>query len=168
VRRFVAALAVAMGVTVVLSGTAAARGVPQSSGDYCAVNLDTGAVACVDDAADADSAKAEVLGTRSRGQSVLASYLIGRFYDNANFNTAAGYIDFFGSSPCDATLTPRNFGWSPMGSWANRVSSFQGYSNCLIRVWSNTGYTGSNLSYRANEDNLGATMNDNTESVEFS
>lgn len=161
---------VATAMAVLFAPSAAASPTVSSSGDYCVVNADTRQMACVDHEAELEVARSAVLGTKSlagRPSTALTSYLLGRFFDNANFNTSAGYIDFFGGAPCDGGLSPRDYGWSPMGGWANRISSFQGYSSCFIRIWSNTGFTGSSLSYRPSEDNVGS-MNDQTESVEFS
>ena len=163
----------ATAVAVAVAPSAVAGPVVSSlsaEGNYCVVNADTKKIACVDDEADLGLARSAVLGTKAlaaRSSTLSSSYLLGRFFDNANFNTSAGYIDFFGGAPCDGGLSPRDFGWSPMGGWANRISSFQGYSACFIRIWSSPGYTGSSLSYRPSEDNVGS-MNDQTDSVEFS
>lgn len=135
-------------------------------GDYCAYNGVTEIQACVDDPADIEYAYAA---TETVSRVVTASSVVlGRFFDDVNYATGLGFIDYLGAGACTASLTTRDAGWSPLGTWANRISSFQGYNSCSIRLWTGVGYTGTSLSYRTTSANVGTTLNNNSESVEFS
>ncbi|RIJ78776.1 hypothetical protein D1871_02275 [Nakamurella silvestris] len=147
------------------------RDVPVISpdGDYCAYNGVTEIQACVDDPADIEYAYAATEEEPSgRSVSAAASVVLGRFFDDVNYATGLGFIDYLGAGACTASLTTRDAGWSPLGTWANRISSFQGYNSCSIRLWTGVGYTGTSLSYRTTSANVGTTLNNNSESVEFS
>lgn len=60
------------------------------------------------------------------------------------------------------------FAVSNIGStWNDRISSFQGYSNCQPRLFENANYTGANYGPYDHSANVGAAMNDRTTSIIF-
>ncbi|MBM9466641.1 hypothetical protein [Nakamurella leprariae] len=164
-----AAASVALVMLVLTVPAATADPVVSPTGDYCAANAVTGTIACVDELHDYPAARAAALGTDGAARSVspTASYLLGRFFDNDQFNTAAGFIDWFGSAPCTSSLTDINSSWSDTTSWRGRISSFQGYSGCRIRAYELAGYGGTSLGWVASSANVGS-LNDHIWSVRFS
>ena len=138
--------------------------VVSATGNYCAYSADAKKLACVDAEKDYPAAKAAALGTDS---SARAQFLLGRFFDNDQYNTANGYIDYFGGGSCSASLSGADFSWSNTTSWQNRISSFQGYSGCRIRAFEFTSYGGSALGYTTASPNVGV-LNDHIWSALFS
>lgn len=156
-----AALTMAM-----LAGSPAAHAeaepVVSTTGNYCAYSIDSKKLACVEAEKDYPAAKAAALGVDARAQ-----FLLGRFFDNDQYNTANGYIDYFGGGSCTASLSTSDFGWSNTTSWQNRISSFQGYSGCRIRAYEFTSYSGASLGYTTASPNVGV-LNDHIWSALFS
>lgn len=187
--------AVTAGITGAQSAAAAtaSSGLVTAGGDYCAFNSATGALACVDDQADYDSARraagvtgdpaGDAGGTIGEQQGAAADngdngsqnkdpgrrtqYLLGRFYDNAQYSTSAGFIDWFAPAACTSSTSDIDSSWFDTSSWRSRISSFQGYSNCLVKVYENTGYGGAHLGYSAGVGNVGV-LNNHIWSVRFS
>jgi hypothetical protein len=88
-----------------------------------------------------------------------------------NFDTTNGYLDIYAGADCTASKTGVDYQNSDLGAWKNRVSSFASYGNCATRVWSGTSYSGSvypSSGYLVSSSNVGAAMNDNAESAQFS
>lgn len=172
VKAGVAAAALATSLAVVPSAAAAAVA---PTGTYCVHNADTGATACVESLADYDSALAAAGIQPSRGDGTARSalapaatqYLLGRFFDNAGYDTSDGFIDWFAGNSCTATTTDINSAWSDTTTWRNRISSFQGYSGCRIKAYENTSYGGASLGYVTSSSNVGV-LNDHIWSVRFS
>lgn len=125
---------------MLIAPSASAEAKPTSpSGKYCAFNSATAVMACVDEEKDYPVAKAAALGNGG-ASAMRAQYLLGRFFDNAGFNTSSGFIDWFGTSSCTSSLSDTNSSWSDTTSWRDRISSFQGYSACRIRAYENASY----------------------------
>jgi hypothetical protein len=153
------------------SAPSAAAGRIDDAGSFCAFNSATGVLACVDDEQDYPAAKRAAgvepdLGVARPGAIAAAQYLLGRFYDRDQFSTADGYIDWFAPAPCTTSTGNVDSSWVDTTNWRPRISSFQAYSNCLIKVWNNTGYSGSSLGYAASRSNVGG-LNDHIWSVRF-
>jgi hypothetical protein len=140
------------------------------AGSYCAYNSDTGVIACVDDEQDYQEAKraagvaTDLVVTHRR--SVASQYLLGRFYDDELYLTTHGYLDWFASAPCTASTADINSSWVDTTSWRSRISSFRGYSNCRIKAWQYTGYSGASLGFTSGSYNVGS-LNDHVWSVRF-
>ncbi|WP_029136647.1 hypothetical protein [Nakamurella lactea] len=154
------------------SAPSAAAGRIDDAGSFCAFNSATGVLACVDDLQDYPAAKQAAgvepdLGVARPGAIAAAQYLLGRFYDDELFLTTHGYIDWFASSPCTSTGSDIDSSWSDTTSWRSRISSFRAYSNCAIKAWRNTGYSGSSVGYTSSSSNVGSTLNDHVWSVRF-
>jgi hypothetical protein len=168
-----------------LVGIAPASAAPVAAKQSCAVFLDTGQTVCVKAGADLDQAAADQTGRTlviSKGSSVstlakpvgatnsralvvpLSSFLQGRFYDDQNYG--GSYLETFGAGSCTSSLPQWEEGPIP-SSWYGRISSFQGYSNCKIRIWENTNYTGATLGNYSSKAYVGDAMNDRTKSVQF-
>lgn len=156
VRLLAASMGSALLVTLVISpGPASAASLP-----YCNRDLETGVETCA-------ATEAELLAKLGQAGGEMAfaattTYVLARLYEDANRTGA--YYSFTGSAPCD-TSTDVDFEVANIGStWNDRVTSFQGYQNCQIRVYENASFGG--LSYGAYTftDNVGASMNDLTTS----
>lgn len=154
-----------------LTGGSVAQAAPPptvtADGNFCAFNASTGKTACVASEKDYDIAKAAALGTTTTS-AAAASFLAGRFFDNASYDTAAGFIDYFTSSACNtASSSTPDFTWSDTTTWRGRISSFKGFSNCRIKAFENTLYSGASLGYTLQSPNLGV-LNDHVYSAYFS
>jgi len=169
-RRWVrtAAIVVMAAAAMTTAQDASAAPAISTSGNYCAFNSATGKIACVEAEKDYNAAKvaAGVVGSAGFADGVQTQYLLGRFYDNDQFNTARGYIDWFAPAGCTASTTNVDSSWVDTTTWRSRISSFQGFSNCLNKVWENTGYTGASLGYTTSSANVGV-LNDHIWSVRF-
>jgi len=170
---FATAVAIAaVGISVLPGGVAGAvpRAAVTSDGDFCAYNGVTDLIACVDDPADIALAYAatEAAQEGARSAQAAAGVVLGRFFDDLNYGTSSGFIDYLGAAACTPALSPRDVGWASLGVWANRISSFQGFNSCYIRLWTGTTYAGTPLSYRTLSADVGTTLNNNSESIEFS
>jgi hypothetical protein len=129
----VAALATVVSLGVVAAPSATAATDPDK---YCTLNISTGDLTCssADPSAGARLNRAAVeSGT---------SYVLGRFYDSIDLDPSDGYFTITAQSQCD-TSPDLDFvvGTVPAG-WNDRVSSFQGFNYCSIRLWRNGGASG--------------------------
>ena len=126
-----------------------------SAAPYCSINISTGTARC-----------ATTLSELQSGSATLATqYLLGRFYDQAG--RTGPYLDIFASGPCD-TNADLDWAVSNIGTaWNDRVSSFQGYSQCEIRVYENDSFSGASFGPSAGVDYVGDAMNDRTTSMRF-
>jgi hypothetical protein len=52
-------------------------------------------------------------------------------------------------------------------TWNDRISSFQGFSNCQIRIYENANFTGATDGAFTATDYVGDAMNDRTTSVRY-
>lgn len=126
---------------------------------YCAVNATTEVVACAD-------TEAELASLRSAsgylGSAPAAVVTVARLYDATNRTGVYTQIDR--SSGCD-TNPDRDWGIATMpAGWNDRVSSFQGYASCEIKLWEN-GSFGAGLTYGpAGSANSLGTMDNRTSS----
>ena len=129
----VAALATVVSLGVVAAPAATAATDPDK---YCTLNISTGDLTCssVDPFAGGRMARAGLEGG--------TSYVLGRFYDSIDLEPSDGFFTITAQSPCD-TSPDLDFtvGTVPAG-WNDRVSSFQGFNNCSIRLWRNGGASG--------------------------
>jgi hypothetical protein len=140
---------------VIAPGPASAASLP-----YCNRDLDSGVETCA-------ATEAELLAKLGQAGGATAfatttTYLLARLYEDANRSGA--YYSFTASAPCD-TSTDMDYEVANIGSvWNDRVTSFQGYQDCQIRVYEHASFGG--LSYGAYTftDNVGAAMNDLTTS----
>lgn len=181
--------ALAAGAALLLSGSGnAGAAVPEvavahsgssisTAGQYCAAWAPTGAIACVAQEKDFAAAKAAVVPQTSRlgaraasSASPQLSYLLGRFFDDAGYSTASGYIDWFGSAGCTSTLGDTNSSWSDTTTWRGRISSFTGGSGCRIKGYEVNNFGGAVTNqgnYISQLSNLGQ-LNDHIWSARFS
>src|SRR5215210_1849036 len=94
-------------------------------GNFCVYNDVTDTMACVEDQenigyaylAAAAGQSSSLLGRITAPLATFGTVTLARFYDAGGYSTSAGYLDYIGSTDCDAGLSPRDAGWSPMGSW---------------------------------------------------
>lgn len=130
---------------------------------FCATLAGSPQMVCAGDADTLDAAVDDVV----LPQAVV---LIARLYDNSNYDTAAGYLDVYGNA-CTSTKTDIDASQSSLGSYNNRVSSFQSYSGCATKLYTAGSFGGTSYptsGYLTSTTYVGATMNDNAESARFS
>lgn len=140
-------------VTLTPAAVATEGAVVNTTGSYCAYSAVTNRMACVNDEKDDPAPKSAALGTDSTSASPATQFLVGRFFDDDQFSTAHGYIDFFPGPACTASASNVDSGWIDTTTWRSRISSFRGYSNCRIKAWESTSYTGSSLPYLSSRSN---------------
>lgn len=158
-----------LAAALVVPATASADGVVKADGKFCAYNSVTGVMACVDALSDYPQAQRVAGVGTARGVTTPATqYLLARFFDHDDRSTVDGFIDYYGSATCTTTLADIDAQWSDTTTWRSRISSYQGYSNCAIKVFYNTGYTGTSLGYDVARDSVGSTLNDHIWSAQFS
>ncbi|GAA1821165.1 hypothetical protein [Agromyces neolithicus] len=144
---------------------------PVSEDVHCTIILDTKSEVCVPSGEDLAAAVYEDTGYTlvetttaptdaqlERAAEQRLAYVLARFYDDASYG--GSHFDVAATSACNGS-----FVWSNVigSSWWGRVSSFQGFSGCVVRIWETTSYSGSNYGYVANAPGLGA-MNDKAKS----
>lgn len=160
-----------MSTLAIAAPAQAASADPLADDVKCAVILDTMDEVCVpagEDLAAAvyeetgytlvEAATAPTTAQLARAEEGMLAFVLARFYDDASYGGSS--FDVAGTGACNGS-----FVWSNAigSSWWGRVSSFQGYSGCVVRVWETTSYSGSNYGYVANATGLGA-MNDKAKS----
>lgn len=151
---------------------------------YCALLAGSADMICAGDATTLDAAvddgaltpdsgtaaRTDAGNTTDAEAAALAVVQIARLYDNASFDTAAGYLDVYGNA-CTTSKTDIDSSQSSLGSYNNRVSSFQSYNNCATKLYTGGSFTGTaypTSGYLSSSSYVGATMNDNAESARFS
>ncbi len=152
----VGALTTTVGIGVLGAGSAAA----DTTAQECTLNLTTGDFTCT----TADPAKA---GRLARPAAAGAgAVLLGRFYDLADRDGAGSYFNVTAATGCD-TSPDLDFtvGTMPAG-WNDRVSSFQGYNSCQVKLWKDGNASGSSLGPANYDDSLGS-MDNQTSSITF-
>lgn len=166
----VTALVVALSAMVAtqLPAPAATTGVVDQA-SYCSVDIrQPQIITCT----SSPSTIAPIAASRANGVAPMASsLLIGRLYDNANYNTDSGYLNIYAGADCTPSGNNIDAQLSDLGAWKNRVSSFKSFGHCAARLWSATGFHGTaypnTTGFTVNSRNVGA-MNDRTQSVQFS
>jgi hypothetical protein len=149
-------LVCAVATVAVLAGLVV--GVPPAAAapvEVCSLDLSTGAYSCSTDAA----------ATRPTVEAASTT-LLARMYDAPNRSVADGYLDIFAAGPCDtAPDVDWQVGVMPTG-WNDRISSFQGFSECDVRLWQNGGFSGASYGPATSANSLGA-MDNQTSSLTF-
>jgi hypothetical protein len=145
----------AVSLGVLAAPGAAADEIPQ----HCSINISTGDYWCSTDPA----LSGRLLRPALEG---TGSILLGRFFDSPDRNISGSYFNVYAVSGCD-TSPDLDFtlGTVPVG-WSDRVSSFQGYNNCGVRVWRNGNASGTYWGPAAFADTLGS-MDNQTSSITF-
>lgn len=157
-QRFVVVIAASVGYAAMTPAVSAHPPLSQD-GDYCAVNLVAGVMGCATTEQDYPRVRDHVIGVDPQPEYALASVQLGRFFDNAGYSTAAGFIDFFGAASCTASTADLNGAWIDTTTWRPRVSSFQGLSSCRVKGWYSAGYSGSAVGYSTAATGLGVLDN---------
>lgn len=169
----VGAVAIVGLATPAQAATASVTDIPTEN---CGTFIETGLTICVTPGEDLHAAvKAEtgqtILEGTTTGSSdrrlaatAAASYLLGKVYDDAGYG--GGSKEFYGiGAGCNSS---NGFGFADIGSaWYGRVSSFQGYSGCKVKIFEKTNYGGATYGFYSASTNVGAAMNDRTKSIQF-
>jgi hypothetical protein len=152
-------------LTTVAAMVATALVAPAANADpdppqFCTLNISTGSFTC-------SATDPSTLGRLSRpAADGGGSYLLGRFYDDANLDSSDGYFNVTAVAPCD-TNPDLDFTVAvmPVG-WNDRVSSFQGFNNCTVKLWKNGAATGASYGPTTVGEQLGS-MDNQTSSMTF-
>lgn len=122
--------------------------------EACTLDLSTGAYSCTTTTASARPAES------------TSTTLLARMYDAPNRSVADGYLDVFAAGPCDASGDiDWEVGVMPTG-WNDRISSFQGFNQCDVRLWQNGGFSGGWFGPASSANSLGA-MDNQASSMTF-
>lgn len=153
------------------------------TGDACGVNLVTGDTACRSSDADlaawaqtdmnsaAPSAPAAGKAGPAGTSAPATSYLIGKIWQDQN-KSGSSY-EFFVSGPCNGNHSDVDWELGVLNDigWNNKISSFQGYSNCYIKLYENINYNtaaaGSTYGPYSSSNYVGNAMNDQSSSIRF-
>ena len=85
--------------------------------------------------------------------------MLGRFFDDTDLDSGGGYFTVTAAAPCDTNAdVDFTLGTVPSG-WNDRVSSFQGFNNCSVRLWKNGGATGASWGPATVADTVGSLDN---------
>lgn len=164
-RRLVVALMVAAVFVGSATAAASANAAPVISSAYCSVSLPSESLVC----ADSPAALASAWGARPNTDAT--QFLIARLYDDSNYSTAAGYLNVYAGGDCTVSTSNVDYSISDLGTWSNRVSSFESFGNCATRLWSGTSFGGTaypSSGYQVNSSYVGAAFNDKARSARFS
>lgn len=147
-------------VTAVWLGVLAAPGAAaDETPQHCSINISTGEYWCSTDPALSGRLLTPALdGT--------GSILLGRFFDLPDRDSSGSYFNVYAVTGCD-TSPDLDFtlGTVPFG-WNDRVSSFQGYNNCSVKVWQNGHASGASYGPATYANSLGS-MDNQTSSLTF-
>jgi hypothetical protein len=131
---------------------------PPEAVPYCSLNLSTGRTVCA-------ATEAGLNAATSRGLSPESTFVLAKLYDQAG--RTGPYLEIQASGPCD-TNSDIDWGTANVGTtWNDRISSFQGFSNCQIRIYENANFTGATYGAFTATDYVGDAMNDRTTSVRY-
>jgi hypothetical protein len=168
------ALAVAAVVPLVIApgffvGSASAA----TSDEHCGLLADSGEYACFSSIAEVDQwAEQEAGQEAARGVAALAatSFLHAIFYEKNN--KTGDSLSMYGSTACDNNADwDFQYGNFTANGWDNKISSFQGYSNCEVKLFehdnANSGSAGSSYGPYASSNYVGDAMNDQASSARF-
>jgi hypothetical protein len=150
-RWLVAVLAIVGLLATLVVGAAPASAAPVEA---CRLDLSSGAYSCSTEPGS------------SRAAETASTTLLARLYDAPNRSVADGYLDIFAAGPCDSSGDiDWEVGVMPPG-WNDRISSFQGFSACDVRLWQNGGFAGGSYGPASAANALGA-MDNQTSSMTF-
>lgn len=140
---------------------------------YCSVYLPTGDEACFSSLEESaawaqDEALASGAPAAGAESAAMSSFLLAKLFEDKN---KQGWVySIYGDGPCD-----NGGGWEwQLASFSaghnNEVSSFQGYSNCEVKLYENPNFNnnspGSTYGPYASSNDVGA-MNDASSSARF-
>jgi len=145
-----AVLGVLVGLGAGLAGGVGGVGVAHADGtseDFCTLDLTDGSYTCSGQTSEpvttAVTVSAQLAAPQLFAAASPGSVLLARLYDAPNRSTASGYLDVFAPGGCDWSMDMDwSLGTMPSG-WNDRVSSFQGFNHCAVKLWQNGGLTGS-------------------------
>lgn len=172
--RATATITAALAVAITLSGFAGSAPGETPPGRYCAVDVRTpNHPICAESPVGLNSARDEAARLQQAAEvTPQAQVLIATLYDNAGYDTNAGYLDIYAGAGCSPSKSSVDFSMSNLSTWSGRVSSFESFGSCAMRLWSGTGFTGSaypsSTSFIVNSTYVGAAMNDKARSLQLS
>lgn len=164
------AAAVMVGAAAALLGvgsaaTAAAQTVAAdgTSGKFCSYLAPTDVMVCADDLSAHAKAEADLLGANyARASSVL----VATFFDDPNYSSAKGFIRWYLGAACTGSSSDVDGSWTSLGVWANRISSYQTHSTCLVKLFQTSTYGGATYGWAPTSATVGS-LNNQANSVRF-
>ncbi|MGC4174482.1 hypothetical protein [Demequina sp.] len=156
-----------------IAGAAALIGAAPSLADgesddnpVCWLNTDDGSFACFDSYADFAEASGVAPTGAARGSASIepyATYILAVFYEDAAYGGASYNITTSNSSLCSGF---HYYGSSMPSGWNDRVSSFDAYGTCRVKIWADAGYSGSTYGPSTGASSMGS-MNDQASSYQI-
>lgn len=169
-KKVAAVAAVVLGsvaMPVLVAQAAAAE--PTDSGRFCSIRAETQKMVCV--ATEAELPKAREMAAARGGVAPTATYIIAKLYDNAGYDASNGVLEVTSGAACTSSRSDVDTQLGTLGGWDNRISSFQGFANCAVKLFESNYFAGSaypGTGYYVSSSNVGAAMNDQASSVRFS
>ena len=175
IKRLSAVAALAVGATCLFAPTATQA----AEANQCWTRIDTGESRCFTTfaavVADLSGGKVKVSGGPSSFSTADASALAAVaassvtaaiVYEAASYGGASN--TYLASSACDSNPDVDHQAGLSGSSWDNRISSFKSYNNCQTTLWTGYTYNGSSYGPQTNSINVGATVNDQGSSMQWS
>ncbi len=143
---------------------------------HCWMDLDTGETGCYasfalvvdalsDGAVQVDADAATISEAQRAALAPLSTFIIGQVFEDANYGGSS--FTFTASADCDTNAdVDWNVASMPTG-WNDRVTSFKSFGQCATKIWQDTNYGGASFGFVVNSTNVGATMNDQTSSIQW-
>jgi hypothetical protein len=129
--------------------------------EFCFGNVLTSEAACTADPDAIDEVKASIgIGSNFAED---ATVLVARLWSDAGFSGSS--FDIYYSAACN-TGAGLDWQFNGLSTFNDVTTSFQGFASCKVKIWENSGYSGSSLGPLSSSSNVGATINDQTSSVE--
>lgn len=131
---------------------------------HCAVDARTGAETCFATLPEAlDAAKSG----QGNGPRVMAGDVIqGTFFDDPQYGGSS--LTVYGTAPCEKDGWV-NYQYDLPDDWKNRISSVQPWANCWLWLYPEPNLGGDRDGpFEENAPDIGAFMNDRTQSIGFS
>lgn len=145
-------------VTAVITGGSAGMAnavTTHGSGDFCALVTTTGDLWCASSAASIDATVGSLLSTDA-----IEAVRQVRFFEDANKSGA--FLDVLGEA-CDTNPDADDEGGLPT-AWNDRISSFEGYNSCEVKLYEDGNLTGATYGPVASTNYVGDTLNDEASS----
>lgn len=114
------------------------------------------------------AARINALGADQAGapRTAAGSVLIAIWFEDADFGGDSGMITT--DSPCTAPLDPADFFHEYVGdSWNDEIGSYQAFSGCRLKLFSDRGFGGASIDFAGTRTDLGV-LDDEVSSILYS
>lgn len=147
-------------------GTTALADDGSAKAQTCWLNTDNNSFQCFDSYEEFAEASGVTRVAPERARVSIepyATYILAVFYEHASYGGASYNITTSNSSRCSGF---HYYGSSMPSGWNDRISSFDAYGTCRVKLWANTGYGGATYGPSAGASSLGS-MNDEASSYQI-